>query len=80
MLLNHAEARCLRFREGDEKDVFASEHDNYQRLADAVTHRREIHRCGDVIEVTDILKCGGDHAVGRLWNFPELCDVEITTR
>jgi hypothetical protein len=79
MWLKHAEARCLRFEKGDEEDLFGGEHDGYRRLADPVTHRREIHRRGRVFEVTDTLVCKGGHAVERWWHFSEKCNVTVAS-
>jgi hypothetical protein len=75
MWLKHAPARCLRFEKGEEEDFFDGEHEGYRRFADPVIHRREIHRRGNVYEISDTLSCDGDHAAEQWWHFSEDCDV-----
>ena len=42
MWTDHAQARCIEFEAGAERQRFVGEHYGYQRLADPVVHRREI--------------------------------------
>jgi hypothetical protein len=78
MWSQHARARCIEFESGADVQRFVAEHDGYQRLADPVTHRREIHYDvpRQVIEVVDLLRCDGAHLARRSWHFAEDCQVE----
>jgi hypothetical protein len=80
MWSRHARARCIEFDGGGEVQRFVGEHNGYQRLDDPVIHRREIqldtHQ--QVIDVTDVLRCEGDHTARRSWHFAEDCHVERT--
>jgi len=78
MWSHHARARCLEFDAGPGRQRFVGEHDGYTRLADPVTHRREIDLDPDrqVIEITDTLGCEGPHTATRAWHFAENCQVE----
>jgi hypothetical protein len=82
MWTHHARARCIEFETGTERQRFVGEHYGYQRLDDPVVHRREIviDTRRHVIEVTDMLRCDGDHRVRRSWHFAEDCQVERTGR
>ena len=77
MWTDHANARCLEFT-GDDPQRFVGEHDGYQLLEDPVNHRREIS-CDTknrFIEITDVLRCAGEHRARRSWHFAEDCQVE----
>jgi hypothetical protein len=78
MWTQHAQARCIEFESGAERQRFVGEHYGYQRLADPVVHRREIVHDArrQVIEVTDMLRCDGRHHARRSWHFAEDCQVE----
>jgi hypothetical protein len=78
MWTDHAKSRCIEFEVGPEVQRFVGEHDGYTRLADPVTHRREIVFDPDAqaIEVSDMLRCDGEHAARRAWHFAEDCVVE----
>jgi hypothetical protein len=78
MWTDHARARCIEFEAGPVRQRFVGEHDGYRRLADPVLHRREIEFDADrrVIEITDELRCEGEHGARRAWHFAEDCHVE----
>jgi hypothetical protein len=78
MWTDHAQARCIEFEVGAERQRFVGEHYGYQRLADPVVHRREIvcDSRRQVIEVTDMIRCDGEHRARRSWHFAEDCQVE----
>lgn len=78
MWTHHAKARCIEFEAGAERHRFIGEHYGYQRLADPVVHRREIvcDTRRQVIEVSDMLRCDGEHRARRSWHFGEDCQVE----
>ena len=78
MWTDHAQARCIEFETGTDRQRFVGEHYGYQRLEDPVVHRREIvcDTRRQVIEVTDMLRCDGEHRVRRSWHFAEDCQVE----
>jgi hypothetical protein len=80
MWTDHARARCIEFAVGAGRQRFVGEHYGYDRLPDPVIHRREIvfHAAQQVIEVTDMLRCDGEHAARRFWHFAEDCQVERT--
>jgi hypothetical protein len=77
MWLHHAQARCVAWRPGDDKDVFVGSHDGYARLPDPVTHERQLmfDKLRQCIEVVDTLYCAAEHTVERCWHFGE--DVEV---
>ena len=78
MWTDHAKARCIEFETGTEHQRFIGEQYGYQRLEDPVVHRREIvcDTRRQVIEVTDMLRCDGEHRARRSWHFAEHCQVE----
>jgi hypothetical protein len=78
MWTQHAQARCIEFEAGDELQRFLGEHYGYQRLEDPVVHRREVvfDARRQLIEITDMLRCEGEHRVRRSWHFAEDCQVE----
>jgi hypothetical protein len=82
MWTHHAQARCIEFETGTERQRFVGEHYGYERLDDPVVHRREIvcDTRRQVIEVTDMLRCDGEHRIRRSWHFAEDCQVERTGR
>lgn len=75
----HAAARCLEWAPGDEMDRWVGEHDGYRRLADPVTHQRELmlDKEAKYLEVTDRLTCKGRHRVEIFWHFAEDCEVSL---
>jgi hypothetical protein len=78
MWTHHAQARCIEFEAGADRQRFMGEHYGYQRLEDPVIHRREIvcDSKRQVIEVIDMLRCDGQHRARRSWHFAEGCQVE----
>jgi hypothetical protein len=74
----HAQARCISFEAGGPVQRFVGEHDGYARLEDPVLHRREIvfDAIRRTIDVTDVLRCQGQHVARRMWHFAEQCQVE----
>ena len=82
MWTDHARARCIEFETGTERQRFVGEQYGYQRLEDPVVHRREIvcDTRRQLIEVTDMLRCDGEHRIRRCWHFAEDCHVERAGR
>jgi hypothetical protein len=80
MWTHHARARCIEFEVGSERQRFVGEHYGYDRLPDPVIHRREITFDPEkqLVEVTDMLRCEGEHTARRFWHFAEDCHVERT--
>src|SRR5688572_11736416 len=78
MWTRHAQARCIEFETGDDRQRFLGEHYGYQRLEDPVVHRREIvfDAQRKLIEVTDMIRCEREHRARRAWHFAEDCQVE----
>jgi len=78
MWTDHAQARCIEFEAGGERQRFLGEHYGYQRLDDPLVHRREIEFDvrRQIIEITDMLRCDGEHRARRTWHFAEDCSVE----
>ncbi|MEO8018009.1 MAG: alginate lyase family protein [Pseudomonadota bacterium] len=74
----HASARCIEFDVSGERQRFVGEQYGYQRLADPVVHRREVafDARRQLIEITDMLRCDGEHRARRAWHFAEACQVE----
>lgn len=75
----HADAipRCIVWEAGPEEDLFVGEHDGYARLADPVTHRREIRlqKRAQSITIVDQFRGSGRHAL--TWNFTLAPDVTL---
>jgi hypothetical protein len=80
MWMQHARARCIEFAVGAGRQRFVGEHTGYDRLTDPVIHRREItfDPAQQLIAVSDMLRCDGDHTAKRFWHFAEDCEVERT--
>jgi hypothetical protein len=78
MWTQHAQARCIEFETGGERQRFLGEHYGYQRLADPVVHRREVvfDARRQLFELADMIRCEGEHRVRRSWHFAEGCEVE----
>ena len=78
MWTDHARARCIEFEAGATRQRFVGEHHGYERLDDPVVHRREIVFDADqqMIGVSDLLRCSGEHRAVRAWHFSEQCQVE----
>jgi hypothetical protein len=77
--LAHAPVRVLEFVSTAQFDRLVAEHDGYRRLADPVTHRRELlfDRTTSAVTVVDELFCSASHAVEMFWHFAEGCDVAL---
>ena len=60
-------------------DRLVAEHDGYRRLADPVTHRRELllDRATCAVTIVDELFCRASHAVEMFWHFAEGCEVTL---
>jgi len=78
MWTDHARARCIEFEAGATRQRLVGEHHGYERLEDPVVHRREILYDADrhQFEVSDLLRCSGEHRAVRAWHFSEQCQVE----
>ena len=74
-----AEAVVERFETSPVRDVLRAMHSGYRRLADPVTHVREVtfDKAARVIDVVDEIQCSGHHRVERFWHFAEQCDVTL---
>lgn len=57
---------------------FIGYHDGYQRLSDPVLHKREIYfnKQNSDINITDDIKCLGEHNVQICFHLSELCHIE----
>jgi len=75
--LRKAKARCDTSDLDGERQLFKGTHDGYQRLADPVTHEREIafDAISNCFSVTDTLHCLSRHQVEVCWHFAEACQV-----
>lgn len=79
MWLSHGNGRCLRFEEGDARQVLVAEHDGYRRLNDPLTHRREwVYEAADrSLAVVDSLSSRGTHEAAWFWHFAETVAVSL---
>lgn len=77
--LKHARASCLHWEEGGDKERFVGMHDGYRRLADPVTHRREMifDKHQKRLEIIDRVECDGRHVIERCWHFAEDVSVRV---
>jgi len=82
MWLKKAEAWCELWEPGEYLDRFVGVHDGYTRLADPLTHRREItlSKAERKMVVKDMILCNGTHSVKGYWHFSEACSVELTDK
>jgi len=73
----HAEVTAVGFASTPVADTLAAEHDGYERLADPVTHRRELCylKSSRALRVVDRLTCGSRHHVEINWHFAPACKV-----
>ncbi|TNF98045.1 MAG: alginate lyase family protein [Gammaproteobacteria bacterium] len=80
MWLKKAEAWCEHWEPGEDTDRFIGVHNGYSRLADPLTHRREIilSKAERKIIVEDMILCNGKHIVKGYWHFSEACSVELS--
>jgi heparinase II/III-like protein len=77
--LSHAPVRVLEFVADAHLDRLVAEHDGYRRLADPVTHRRELllDHTTSAITVIDELFSRASHEVEMFWHFAEGCEVTL---
>lgn len=77
--LAHAPVRVLEFLATLQFDRLVAEHDGYRRLADPVTHRRELllDHATSTLTVVDEIFCRESHAVEMFWHFAEACEVTL---
>jgi hypothetical protein len=77
--LAHAPVRVLEFIATPQLDRLVAEHDGYRRLADPVTHRRElcVEHATSAVTVVDELFCRGPHDLEMFWHFAEGCEVTL---
>jgi hypothetical protein len=77
--LSHAPVRVLEFGANAQFDRLVAEHDGYRRLADPVTHRRELllDHATSAVTVVDELFARESHAVEIFWHFAAGCDVTL---
>jgi hypothetical protein len=77
--LSHAPVRTLEFVSTAQLDRLVAEHDGYRRLADPVTHRRELvlDHGTSAVSVVDEVFCRGSHTVEMFWHFAESCEVTL---
>lgn len=75
----HAQVQRLTFELTEQEERIAAEHDGYCRLADPVTHRREIvyRPAAGLIRVTDHLRSAAPHDIEIFWHFAEGCRVRL---
>jgi hypothetical protein len=78
----HAAISSIVFEPRADVDRLSAEHDGYQRLADPVTHRRELSYLKDsrVLRVMDRLICKSRHQVEINWHFSPACSVVLLGR
>jgi hypothetical protein len=77
--LSHAPVRVLEFVADPHLDRLVAEHDGYRRLADPVTHRRELllDHTTSTLTVIDELFGRASHEVEMFWHFAEGCEVTL---
>jgi hypothetical protein len=75
--LAHAPVRVIEFVSTAQFDRLVAEHDGYRRLADPVTHRRELQldHATCAVTVIDEIFCSAAHTVEMFWHFAEGCEV-----
>jgi hypothetical protein len=63
-------------------DRLTAEHDGYRRLADPVTHRRELiySKAARTLRVTDWLNAAARHQVELNWHFAPECTLNLHDR
>lgn len=74
-----ANASCLLFERTDDEDRWVAQHDGYMRLADPVSHRRELKldKRSRKISVVDHLECSGVHFVELYFHFSHLAQLSV---
>lgn len=78
----HAVIKSTLFEPHADLDRLSAEHDGYRRLADPVTHRRELSYLKEarVLRVMDRLTCKSRHHVEINWHFSPACTVVLLER
>jgi hypothetical protein len=78
----HATIKSTKFESGADLDRLSAEHDGYHRLADPVTHRRELaySKAARVFRITDRLICKSRHHMEINWHFAPACEVVLMER
>jgi hypothetical protein len=78
----HAAIKSAVFEPCADLERLSAEHDGYQRLADPVTHRRELTYLHDlrVLRVMDRLTCKSQHHAEINWHFSPGCAVVLLER
>ncbi|MDG2047841.1 MAG: alginate lyase family protein [Halioglobus sp.] len=79
MWIHKAEAECEVWQSDGGSQRLVASHNGYCRLADPVTHRREIEYSADLrrFRITDQIECTGQHLVERIWHFAEDCEITV---
>jgi hypothetical protein len=79
MWVRHATAKCTLWETNDDSDRFIGRHEGYRRLADPVTHEREVvlRKSAHSIAISDVLRCVKLHLIERSWHFSERCRVSV---
>lgn len=79
MWADKAEGALERFETSPARDSLRARHSGYRRLADPVTHVREVtfDKATRIVDVVDEIQCAGRHRVERYWHFSEQCTVEL---
>ena len=74
-----AEAVVEKFEASLARDRLRAKHMGYTRLADPVTHVRDVifDKVTRTIDVVDEIQCAGRHQVERFWHFAEQCEVAL---
>ena len=82
MWAQKAEASVEEFHCSASGDSLRAKHTGYMRLADPVTHVREVtfDKRARTIDIVDEIRCEGRHRVERFWHFSEQCEVELAQR
>lgn len=75
----HGDATCEKFETGPDGDLFRGRHKGYERLADPVTHEREIRYNASAREftITDRLSARAAHRIELFLHFSEECAVTL---
>jgi hypothetical protein len=78
----HAAIKSTVYETSSGLEGLSAEHDGYHRLADPVTHRRELSYLKDprVLRVRDRLTCKSRHYVEINWHFSPACVVVLLER
>jgi hypothetical protein len=74
-----AKSEVEELRSAPTSDSLRAKHFGYSRLADPVTHVREVlfDKTARTIDIVDEIRCNGAHRVERFWHFSERCAVEL---